>query len=76
MILLARAFVKNPSLLILDEPLHGLDRRRRTLVMQIIKAFCDNPQKTLIIVTHYPEELPSTIDHTLTLVRHSADKKS
>ena len=71
MILLARAFVKNPSLLILDEPLHGLDRRNRTLVMQIIKAFCDNPQKTLIIVTHYPEELPSTIDHTLTLKRNS-----
>ena len=69
MILLARAFVKNPALLILDEPLHGLDRQRRTLVMQIIKAFCDNPQKTLIIVTHYPEELPHTIDHTLTLTR-------
>ena len=69
MILLARAFVKNPSLLILDEPLHGLDRQRRSLVMEIIKAFCTNPQKTLIIVTHYPEELPSTIDHTLTLTR-------
>lgn len=71
MILLARAFVKNPSLLILDEPLHGLDRRNRTLVKEIIKAFCANPQKTLIIVTHYPEELPSTIDHTLTLVRRN-----
>jgi len=69
MILLARAFVKNPSLLILDEPLHGLDRQRRSLVMEIIKAFCSNPQKTLIIVTHYPEELPHTIDHTLTLKR-------
>ena len=71
MILLARAFVKNPSLLILDEPLHGLDRKRRALVMEIIKAFCANPQKTLIIVTHYPEELPHTIDHTLTLTRNS-----
>ena len=71
MILLARAFVKNPTLLILDEPLHGLDRHNRTLVMEIIKAFCAQPQKTLIIVTHYPEELPTTIDHTYTLVRHS-----
>ena len=71
MILLARAFVKNPSLLILDEPLHGLDHKNRTLVMEIIKVFCSNPQKTLIIVTHYPEELPSIIDHTLTLIHHS-----
>lgn len=70
MILLARAFVKNPSLIILDEPLHGLDTANRSLAMQIIKAFCDQPQKTMIIVTHYPEELPETIDHTLRLVRH------
>lgn len=70
MILLARAFVKNPSLIILDEPLHGLDAAKRSLAMQIIKAFCDQPQKTMIIVTHYPEELPDTIDHQLRLVRH------
>lgn len=71
MILLARAFVKNPSLIILDEPLHGLDSSNRSLAMQIIQAFCEQPNKTLIIVTHYPEELPGTIDHTLRLVRHS-----
>ncbi len=70
MILLARAFVKNPSLIILDEPLHGLDAANRSLAMQIIKVFCDQPQKTMIIVTHYPEELPDTIDHQLRLVRH------
>ncbi|MCQ2083824.1 MAG: ATP-binding cassette domain-containing protein [Bacteroidaceae bacterium] len=70
MILLARAFVKNPSLIILDEPLHGLDFANRSLAMQIIKAFCDQPQKTMIIVTHYPEELPDTIDHQLKLIRH------
>lgn len=71
MVLLARAFVKNPSLLILDEPLHGLDAANRCLVMQIISEFCKEKQKTLIIVTHYPEELPSEVDHTLTLVRHN-----
>lgn len=37
--LLARAFVKDPELLILDEPLHGLDDRNRQLTREIISAF-------------------------------------
>jgi molybdate transport system ATP-binding protein len=73
-ILLARAFVKNPALLILDEPLHGLDEDNRTLTMEIIKTFCSIPGKTLIIVTHYPEELPSEIDHIKNLTRHDESK--
>lgn len=71
MVLLARAFVKNPSLIILDEPLHGLDDSNRSLVMDIIKTYCSNRDKTMIIVTHYPEELPDIIDKELRLVRHS-----
>ena len=65
--LLARAFVKDPELLILDEPLHGLDDRNRELVRQIIKLFCQRPHKTLVMVTHYEEELPDSITHRLTL---------
>ena len=61
--LLARAFVKDPELLILDEPLHGLDTQRREQVRGIIDRFCIRPEKTLIMVTHYPEELPSCITH-------------
>ena len=38
--LLARAFVKDPELLILDEPLHGLDTYNRRRVRKIIEAFC------------------------------------
>ena len=65
--LLARAFVKDPELLILDEPLHGLDDRNRSLVRQIIEHFCLRPHKTLVMVTHYEEELPPCITHRLTL---------
>lgn len=65
--LLARAFVKDPELLILDEPLHGLDMKNRTLVKEVIETFCQRPEKTLIMVTHYQEELPPCINHSMWL---------
>ena len=65
--LLARAFVKDPELLILDEPLHGLDDRNRELVRQIVERFCERPHKTLVFVTHYEEDLPCCITHRLNL---------
>lgn len=68
--LLARAFVKDPQLLILDEPLHGLDARNGKMVKEIIDTFCQRPGKTLIMVSHYEEELPSCITHRLHLKRH------
>ena len=67
LVLVARAFVKDPELLILDEPLHGLDNENRQLVKDVIEAFCQRPNKTLIMVTHYEEELPPCITHHLRL---------
>ena len=67
LVLLARAFVKDPQLLILDEPLHGLDLWNRRLVKDIIETFCQRRGKTAIIVTHYQEELPDIITNTLYL---------
>jgi ABC-type molybdenum transport system, ATPase component/photorepair protein PhrA len=69
LVLVARAFVKDPALLILDEPLHGLDDRGRRLVLSLIEAFCSRPEKTLVFVSHYREEWPSCIDHELYLKR-------
>lgn len=71
LVLVARAFVKDPQLLILDEPLHGLDNVNRRLVKDVIEAFCLRHNKTLIMVTHYKEELPKCIDHSIFLRRHT-----
>ena len=68
--LLARAFVKDPELLILDEPLHGLDDRNRQLTREIISAFCRRKDKIMIMVTHYAEELPDVITHNLFLKKN------
>lgn len=67
--LLARAFVKDPELLILDEPLHGLDTYNRRRVKKIIEAFCRRRDKTMVMVTHYENELPQSITHRLYLKR-------
>jgi molybdate transport system ATP-binding protein len=71
LVLLARAFVKEPDLLILDEPLHGLDDVNRRMVKDIVDRYCQNPAVTLIYVTHYQEELPRCIDHALFLKRNN-----
>jgi molybdate transport system ATP-binding protein len=67
LILLARAFVKDPDLLILDEPLHGLDVSNRRRATRIIDAFCNRAGKTLIYVTHYPDELPPCVNRRFEL---------
>lgn len=70
LVLLARAFVKDPELLILDEPFHGLDDKNRQLVREIINAFCKRKNKTMIIVCHYDEELPQCINNKIHLKRN------
>lgn len=67
--LLARVFVKNPNLLILDEPLHGLDVVKKQQVKKIIEEFCD-AGKSLVYVTHYDHEIPNVVDKRLRLVKN------
>ena len=66
---IAVALAHHPRLLILDEPLHGLDTYNRRRVKAIIEAFCHRQDKTLIMVTHYANELPATITDRLWLKR-------
>lgn len=71
LILLARAFVKDPDLIILDEPLHGLDISNKQRVSNIIEHFCRRENKTLIYVTHYLHELPNCVTKRFELTKHT-----
>lgn len=70
LLLIARVLVKNPDLLILDEPMHGLDIVNKKKIKQIIEEFCGD-DKTLIYVTHHLEELPQIIDKQITLTKNT-----
>lgn len=66
LILLARAVIKDPPLLILDEPCQGLDAGTRTPFLQLLENLCVG-DRTLIYVTHVDEEIPACIDRYLKL---------
>jgi molybdate transport system ATP-binding protein len=67
MVLLARALVKNPRLLILDEPCQGLDAAHRDFFVREVEALLRSGSVTAIYVTHRPEEIPTSIKRVLKL---------
>ena len=65
LVLLIRAFVQQPDLLILDEPFQGLDAYKINQSRALIDAFCRD--RTLIFVTHYKAEIPDIVSQILYL---------
>jgi len=65
--LLARALIKNPDLLIFDEPCQGLDDHQQHHFKTLIDTICRLSNVTLIYVTHYQHEIPDSVTKVLRL---------
>jgi molybdate transport system ATP-binding protein len=69
LILIARAMVKDPSLLLLDEPCDGLDVKSRETLLKVISGIGSSGNTSLVYVTHHDDEVPRCITHRLRLDR-------
>jgi molybdate transport system ATP-binding protein len=69
MVLLARALVKQPKLLVLDEPCQGLDAVHRDRFLISLDPLLASGQETAIYVTHRAEEIPRSVRRVLRLNR-------
>jgi molybdate transport system ATP-binding protein len=69
MVLITRALVKNPELLILDEPCQGLDRIQTERLKTVLDYLATNSEMTLLYVSHYDRDIPSCVNQTLELKR-------
>lgn len=65
--LLARALVKKPVLLLLDEPCQGLDARHRGHFMNVLQHLVSSRKTTVLLTTHRADEIPPGMTGTVYL---------
>ena len=69
-VLIARAVMTDPELLLLDEPAASLDLGSREELLQLLSGFASSPQApAMVMVTHHVEEIPVGFTHALLLAK-------
>jgi molybdate transport system ATP-binding protein len=68
MLLIARAMVKQPALLLLDEPCQGLDPSNRRRLLAMLDAIIANRSTQMLYVSHRKDEIPAGTSHELYLL--------
>lgn len=66
-VLFLRTLVKNPPLLILDEPFQGLDTSNVRMLKDLLNLIAVQTNCAIIFVTHIPNELPECVGYHLKL---------
>lgn len=75
LLLIARAMVKHPPVLILDEPLQGLDGINRKLVKSFIEQLVTNSETQLLFVSHQDQDAPNCITHLFEFIAENGGYK-
>jgi len=68
LVLLARAMVKHPTVLVLDEPCVGLDDYHRALILHTLSCIAEQTSTRLIYVSHVEGEAPDCINQRLRFI--------
>jgi len=66
-VLVARALVKEPEILILDELCSGLDQTNRKEILQVIDRLGHSRKRSMVYISHHNDEIPPCMDHLLKL---------
>ena len=66
-VLIARALLPQPEILILDEPSTGLDVLAKEYMLSVVRELAANTGITMLYVTHYAEEIQPLFQHSMLL---------
>lgn len=76
LVLICRAMIKQPALLILDEPCQGLDEANRQLILSFIELLAQQQGTSLLYVTHHASDLLTCFKHRFICTEFSEDTGS